>query len=99
MDGGMRSGTNADVAQGCAGVLVVACNPEPPQSPLGPSLPQAVAALRAEAGVEVLVVEADAASRAAAGTNPLLMSTRGASAAAGFAQAATVADQVRAFWG
>ena len=97
MDGGMRSGTNADVAQGCGRVLVVACNPEPPQSPLGPSLPRAVAALSAEA--EVLVVEADAASRAAAGTNPLLMSTRGASAAAGFAQAATVADRVRHFWG
>ena len=97
MDGGMRSGTNADLAQDCDRVLVVACLPEAPQSRLGPTLAQTVAALR-EAGTAVLVVESDPASRAALGTNPLLMSTRGASAEAGSRQSGEVAAAVRAFW-
>lgn len=96
MDGGMRSGTNADVAADCDRVLVVACLPEAPTSPLGPSLSQAVATLRQTA--EVLVLEADKASRTAFGANPLLVSARSASAAAGYAQAAVVAEQVRVFW-
>lgn len=96
MDGGMRSASNADVAADCDRVLVVVCLPEAPSSPLGPSLPQAVAALRKTAGV--LVVEADEASRTAFGANVLLASARAASAAAGHAQAAVVADAVRNFW-
>ena len=74
MDGGMRSGTNADVAQDCDRVLVVACLPEAAESRLGPSLTEAVAQLRESA--EVLVVEADLDSRTAFGANPLLMSVR-----------------------
>jgi NTE family protein len=97
MDGGMRSATNADVAADCDRVLVVACLPEGAWSPLGPSLPQAVATLRQSA--EVFVVEADEASRTAFGANFLSAGVRAASAAAGHAQAATVAAEVRAFWG
>ena len=97
MDGGMRSATNADVAQDCDRVLVVACLPEAAEGGLGPSLTQAVTQLRRHA--QVLVVEADPESRTAFGTNPLLMSTRGAAAAAGYGQAAVVADAVQAFWG
>lgn len=97
MDGGMRSGTNADVAEDCDRILVVSCGPEAPQSTLGPTLPQVVRQLRDSR--EVLVVEADAASLAAFGTNSLLLSTGPASAEAGRRQAASVLDSVRAFWG
>jgi NTE family protein len=96
MDGGMRSGTNADVASDCDRVLVVACNAEPAESGLGPTLQAAAAQLREKS--DVLIVEADQASVAAFGTNPLLMSTRGASVEAGYQQATSVAERVRAFW-
>lgn len=96
MDGGMRSGTNADVAAGYGRVLVIACNAEPDSSAQGPTLPEAVKTLEEES--TVLVLTADAASIAAFGPNPLSMSTRGASAAAGYAQAAVVAGAVAGFW-
>lgn len=96
MDGGMRSGTNADVATGYGRVLVIACNVEPESSGLGPTLPQAVTALESEANVVVLT--ADEASVTAFGPNPLLMSTREASAAAGYAQAGSIAETVARFW-
>jgi NTE family protein len=98
MDGGMRSGTNADLAQDCDRLLAVACLPEAPENPLGPTLQQMVAGLR-HASAAVLVVESDAGSRTAFGANPLLMSTRGASAEACFRQSADVVEEVRAFWG
>ena len=96
MDGGTRSGTNADVAAGFDRVLVIACSPEPEVSGFGPTLSQASASLREHS--DVLVIEADEASIAAFGPNPLLMSTRGASAAAGYAQSAQVTEAVKAFW-
>jgi NTE family protein len=96
MDGGMRSGTNADVASDCGRILIIACNAEPAESGLGPSLPVAAAQLREHS--DVLIIEADAASMAAFGTNPLLMSTRGPSADAGYQQGASVAERIRTFW-
>jgi len=96
MDGGMRSSTNADVAADCDRVLIVACGPELPASSLGPTLTVAAEGLRSTA--EVLVIVADADSTAAFGTNPLLPESSTASALAGYAQAGTVAEQVRAFW-
>jgi NTE family protein len=38
MDGGMRSGTNADVVADHERILVIACGPEAPQSGMGPTL-------------------------------------------------------------
>jgi NTE family protein len=98
MDGGARSGTNADVAEGFDAVLVLACSPEDPANPMGPQLDAAVASLRA-AGTTVLVVTADDASRAAFGTNSLSDASRVPSALAGRRQGGLVADEVRAFWG
>lgn len=97
MDGGMRSSSNADVAAGADRVVVIATGPETPMSPLGPQLDQAVAALRRTA--EVAVVLPDEASSAAFGTNPLAQSSRRPAALAGHAQAAAVAERVRAVWG
>ncbi|NRD26173.1 patatin-like phospholipase family protein [Frigoribacterium sp. VKM Ac-2836] len=97
MDGGVRSGTNADLADAYDRVLVLSCGPELDVSPLGPTLPQVVAARRT-AGREVLVVEADAESLRAFGTDVLATSTRRPAAEAGRRQADTVLDDVRAFW-
>ncbi len=96
MDGGMRSATNADVTAGYDRILIVACNAEPPVSALGPTLLQAVDQLQKNG--KVLVVTADANSMQAFGTNPLAMSTRAPSAEAGRQQAASISDQIGAFW-
>ncbi len=97
MDGGLRSITNADLARGHDRVLVVTPFGGFPNSPLGPSLSEEVAELRASS--RVLVVEANATSSAAFGANPLDPATREPSARAGRAQAADVLDAVRELWG
>ncbi|WP_258376433.1 patatin-like phospholipase family protein [Curtobacterium sp. MCBD17_028] len=96
VDGGARSGTNADAAAGYERVLVIACRAEDP-SPTGPWLDRAVAGLRHD-GSAVEVVVADATSQAAYGTNVLALSTRAPAAHAGRAQAAAVAARVRDLW-
>ena len=97
MDGGVRSGTNADVADAAERVLVLSCGPELPQSPLGPTLP-GVVATRQAAGREVMVIQADDAALAAFGANSLSGATRGPAAEAGRRQADEVLEAVRAFW-
>ncbi|MGY1829167.1 patatin-like phospholipase family protein [Geodermatophilus sp. SYSU D01180] len=97
MDGGMRSATNADLAAGCGTVLVVAPMAGIAGSPLGPSLDDELAALRREGEAHLVLADEDAVR--AFGTNPLDPATRGPCARAGRAQAARVADEVRAFWG
>jgi NTE family protein len=97
MDGGMRSGTNADLAEACEKVLVVAPFAGTPDSPMGPGLDDEVKRLRQAA--EVHVVLADDTALRAFGTNPLDPETREPSARAGRAQADAVLDAVRSFWG
>ena len=89
--------TNADAAAGHDVVVVLACSPEPPTSPFGPTLPQAVRDL--EASAQVLVIEADDASRRAFGTNVLDFATEQPSFDAGLAQGRRVAKQVAQVWG
>ncbi|ROP64072.1 patatin-like phospholipase family protein [Curtobacterium sp. PhB115] len=96
VDGGMRSGTNADAAAGHERVLVIACGPEGP-SPLGPWLDVAVESLRA-GGSSVEVIVADSTAQQAFGTNSLSLATQAPSAEAGRAQGSAVAEQVAAFW-
>jgi NTE family protein len=96
IDGGVRSVTNADVAEGAGRVLVVACRDEP-LSPTGPSLGQAVEAMRS-AGAVVEVVIADVAAQEAFGNNSLAITTREPSARAGRVQAGVVAERIREFW-
>jgi NTE family protein len=97
MDGGMRSVTNADLAEGCDAVLVVAPFAGTPDSPMGPGLDEEVEGLRRAARVHVVL--ADDAALGAFGTNPLDPATRAPSARAGRAQADAVLDEVRSFWG
>ncbi len=90
VDGGARSYANADLARDCERVLVLA----PVDRAIGP-MRRAGEQL---AGVRHEVVRPDEASRAAIGRNVLDPARRHLSAEAGRAQAAAVADRVRALW-
>ncbi|TFV67458.1 UNVERIFIED_ORG: patatin-like phospholipase family protein [Bacillus sp. AZ43] len=96
MDGGMRSVTNADLAEGYEVVLVVAPVRGFPESSLGPTLQQEVDHLRQHA--EVHVVVADDRALAAFGTNPLDPATREPAARAGRRQAEATLEELRRFW-
>lgn len=97
MDGGIASMVNADLAVGGDRVLVVAPLRGQEHNPLGTTLDEEVAGLRA-AGARVVVVEADQRSVAAFGSNPLDAASRAPSARAGRQQAADVVEQVRQLW-
>jgi NTE family protein len=94
MDGGMRSGTNADLATGCDRVVVLA--------PITFALRRSgrIASQLGSLGSSVrsVVVRPDAQARKAIGGNTLDPAHRAASARAGRAQAASVADAVASVW-
>ncbi|MDP9822299.1 patatin-like phospholipase family protein [Nocardioides massiliensis] len=90
VDGGARSYVNADLARDCERVLVLA----PVDRAIGPMR----RASEQLAGVRHEVVRPDARSRAAIGRNVLDPARRSISAEAGRAQAADVAERVRALW-
>ena len=96
MDGGVRSATNADLANGFERVLIL--------NPLGEGAnffgagPAAEAAALERIGSQVLLIGPDTASAAAIGMNPLDPATRQPSALAGRAQGRALADSVAALW-
>jgi NTE family protein len=94
VDGGVRSPANVDLARGYAKVVVLA--------PLNQALHRAerasAQAATLGAGVHSVVISPDVAARKAIGSNVLDPAHRAAAAEAGHAQAASVADQVRAVW-
>lgn len=94
VDGGIRSSTNLDLAKGYDVVLVLA--PVGDLLGLEPAIAKKVAAVEKKAAV--ITVRPDEASLAAIGPNPLDPATAAPAAQAGRAQAATVADEVRAAW-
>jgi NTE family protein len=94
IDGGVRSGTNADLATGCDLVLVVTPTP-PGAAQLWGSLDDEIAAL---APAEVEVIRGNDASVAAFGTNPLSPATRGPSARAGRVVGTAAGRAVASFW-
>jgi NTE family protein len=91
IDGGFRSSTNADLASGCAKIVVLA----PVSRAIGPlkSPQQQLAGVGAS-----IVIAPDSASRAAIGNNVLDPAARRGAAQAGHAQAAAVVDGVRSVW-
>lgn len=96
MDGGMRSVTNADLAQGYQRIVIL--------SPAGMTIPppfgnpsDEVAQLERE-GSAVRGIIPDTASWRAIGTNVLDVARRAPSATAGRAQGQALADTLRAFW-
>ncbi len=96
MDGGMRSATNADLAQGYDRVLIL--------NPLGANAnafgvgPASEATTLKREGSQVLLIEPDPASVTAIGLNPLDPATREPSALAGRAQGRELAASVAALW-
>ncbi len=104
IDGGVRSGTNADLAKGCQRVLILSTGTLD-LSAVGEaaSIPRLtfedeLAELQ-QAGSQVLVITPDEASAAARGPNPLDSSRRPGSAEAGRAQGRLWAERVKRFWG
>lgn len=93
IDGGARSGANADVARGCS--LVVALTPMTRAIGPIPSTRRHLDGL----GVPSVLISPDADAVSAIGKNVLDPGARAASARAGRAQAASVVDEVRAIWG
>ena len=94
IDGGVRSGTNADLAAGYDRVVVLA----PLTRGFGPMIGAhaQVDALRPRS--TVVLVSPDRAALRAIGRNVLDPTKRAAAARAGRAQAATALDQVRTVW-
>ncbi|WP_406181029.1 patatin-like phospholipase family protein [Streptomyces sp. NBC_01006] len=95
IDGGIRSATNADLASGCARVVIIA--PMALGSGLVPS-PAAQAARLREAGARVLLITPSAQARKAFGRNVLDPARRDPAARAGLAQAAEHAAEAAAVW-
>lgn len=94
MDGGARSGTNADLAAGYDRVVVIAPLPRG----IGPMTGVAtqVEALRARS--QVTLVTPDRAATQAFGRNVLDPARRAGAARAGRTQATTLAPEIRAIW-
>jgi NTE family protein len=92
VDGGVRSVANVDLAAGHGRVVVIAPTPSAARRSDRPHV-------QAEAlGVPTVVVTPDASARAAIGRNVLDPARRPAAARAGLAQAASIADRIRAVW-
>lgn len=95
IDGGIRSATNADLAAGCARVVVLA--PMAMGAGLIPSPAAQADRLRA-AGARVLLITPSAAARKAFGRNVLDPARRDPAARAGLEQAAGHVAEARAVW-
>jgi NTE family protein len=94
IDGGVRSGTNADLAAGCHRVLVITPSPAAAPQPwgdLGDEIEQLSPA-------DVRVVYANEASVASFGTNPLSPSTRSPAAREGREIGRAEAAGIGSFW-
>jgi NTE family protein len=94
IDGGVRSGTNADLAAGCDRVLII--------TPAQASAPQPWGNLDDEieelSPAAVRLIYGDIASTAAFGINPLSPSTRGPSAREGRRIGQAEAEAIGSFW-
>lgn len=93
IDGGMRSGTNADLVEGADVVVILAPFP----GGFGPTVEGEAAALRA-AGAVVEVIAADVTSLAAFGTNVLDPATRAPALREGRRQGALEHERIAAVW-
>ena len=94
IDGGVRSGTNADMAAGCDRVLVITPSRAGSPQPRG-NIDDEIKLISPAA---VMVIYANDSSVAAFGVNPLSPSTRGPSAREGREIGKMKADAIRSFW-
>ena len=98
MDGGMRSGTNADMAREYGKVVIIAVMPPAFAPMMMPGLEREMAVI-ADHGGEAALLVPDAACGEAFGLNLMDSSNREAIARAGFAQGQADAERIGAFWG
>lgn len=98
MDGGMRSGTNADMAKGHGKVVIIAVAPPMMRPMMQPVFDREMEVIREHGGEAVLIVPDDA-SGDAFGMNLMDNSNREAIARAGYAQGQAEAERIGAFWG
>lgn len=87
-DGGLRSSTNTDVADGYAKVIAVEVMP----------LPETSDVRDISGNVELHTIRIDETSKKAIGENLLDPDARSAAAKAGYDQGARIADEIKAFW-
>jgi NTE family protein len=102
IDGGMRSGTNADVAKGHDRVVLVALRiggADPAQAERQKQLLDREIKALTDDGAKVEVVTPDPASQAAFGANLMDARVRPAAAKAGLEQGRALAAAMRGFWG
>lgn len=99
MDGGIRSGTNADLAKGFSKVLILAPMVEPADMPpIFGSNTRVEKQLLENEGSQVLVINPDQATLDIVGTNGLDPAIRAPAARSGYAQGKTLVELVRGFW-
>jgi len=101
IDGGMSSGTNADVAQGYDLVLIIVAEPSMIAPAMGPTMhritfEEELAQLKTS-GSQVMVISPDEDSLEVKGPNPLDADFRGVSAEAGRKQGTEIAKKVKVF--
>lgn len=103
IDGGVRSGTNADIAKGYQHVLILRAETldisalDPQNTTPFESFEGELATLE-RSGSQCLVITPDEASATARGPNPLDASRRAISAPAGREQGRLLAESVKRFW-
>lgn len=102
IDGGMSSGTNADLAKDYDRILILVAEPSMIHAPMGPtmhrvSFEEEVEVLR-ESGARVKVIVPDEGSLESKGNNPLDVNSRAASAKAGRKQGKSLAEELKIFW-
>lgn len=103
IDGGMSSGTNADIAQGYDQVFIIVAEPNMITPAMGPTMhritfEEELAQLKTS-GSQVMVITPDEESLEAKGPNPLDANFRRVSAQAGRKQGKKIAGKVKIFWG
>jgi NTE family protein len=97
MDGGMRSGTNADKAAAHKRVLIIAVVPAAGREASKPRLEREMAAIRA-AGGEVELIIPDDTSAETFGVNLMNASRRADNTEAGMRQGRIEAERLKRFW-
>ena len=102
IDGGMSSGTNADLAKGLDLVLIIIAEPSMTHPAMGPTMHRInfddeLKELK-DSGSKVMVILPDEDSLKAKGLNPLDITSRSASAKAGRQQGKNLALEVKNFW-
>lgn len=101
IDGGMRSGTNADLARGYEHVLIVSVRASSAVGPMAElsqrRLESEISAIR-EGGGEVEIIEPDDTSAATLGMNLMDARNRGAAVETGLRQGRLEAEWLRPFW-